>query len=185
MVLLTLAHHIDLMWLEEAYRRTRKDGAVDVDGVTAEAYEERLLENLSELLERFKSGQYRAPPVRRVHIPKAGTAKMRPIGIPTLEDKILQRAVLMVLEPVYEQDFLDCSYGFRPGRGAHQAVQALWDGLMDLRGGWTRQIRSSPRRPSGGREAWSWRSCQDNRRRGGPCGRVWRWLPRRSRCSWP
>ncbi len=125
MVLLTLAHHIDLMWLEEAYRRTRKDGAVGEDGVTAEAYEERLLENLSELLERFKSGRYRAPPVRRVHIPKAGTAKMRPIGIPTLEDKILQRAVLMVLEPVYEQDFLDYSYGFRPGRGAHQAVQVL------------------------------------------------------------
>ncbi len=112
-------------FLEEAYRRTRKDGAVGEDGVTAEAYEERLLENLSELLERFKSGRYRAPPVRRVHIPKAGTAKMRPIGIPTLEDKILQRAVLMVLEPVYEQDFLDYSYGFRPGRGAHQAVQVL------------------------------------------------------------
>ena len=136
MVLLTLAHHIDLMWLEEAYRRTRKDGAVGVDGVTAAAYEERLQENLSDLLERFKSGRYRAPPVRRVHIPKAGTAKMRPIGIPTLEDKLLQRAVLMVLEPVYEQDFLDCSYGFRPGRSAHQALEVLWKGLMDIGGGW-------------------------------------------------
>ncbi len=109
-VLLTLAHHIDLMWMEEAYRRTRKDGAVGVDGVTAAAYEERLQENLSDLLERFKSGLYRAPPVRRVHIPKAGAKdKTRPIGIPTLEDKVLQRAVLMVLEPVYEPDFLDCS----------------------------------------------------------------------------
>ncbi|NEX23887.1 group II intron reverse transcriptase/maturase, partial [Thiorhodococcus mannitoliphagus] len=136
MVLTTLAHHIDLMWLEEAYRRTRKDGAVGVDGVTAEAYEARLQENLSDLLERFKSGRYQAPPVRRVHIPKDGTKKTRPIGIPTLEDKILQRAVLMVLEPVYEQDFLDCSYGFRPGRSAHQALQALWDGVMDLRGAW-------------------------------------------------
>jgi len=116
MVLLTLAHHIDLVWLEEAYQRTRKDGAVGVDGVTAAAYEQRLHENLSDLLERFKSGRYRAPPVRRVHIPKGGTKKTRPIGIPTLEDKILQRAVLMVLEAVYEQDFLDCSYGFRPGR---------------------------------------------------------------------
>ncbi len=131
MVLTTLAHHIDLMWLEEAYRRTRKDRAVGVDGVTAEAYEVRLHENLSDLLERFKSGRYRAPPVRRVHIPKDGTKKTRPIGIPTLEDKILQRAVLMALEPVYEQDFLDCSYGFRPGRGPHQA---LWDGIMDMRG---------------------------------------------------
>jgi len=136
MVLLTLAHHIDLVWLEEAYQRTRKDGAVGVDGVTAAAYEQRLHENLSDLLERFKSGRYRAPPVRRVHIPKGGTKKTRPIGIPTLEDKILQRAVLMVLEAVYEQDFLDCSYGFRPGRSAHQALEALWQGLMDIGGGW-------------------------------------------------
>lgn len=136
MVLLTLAHHIDLMWLEEAYRRTRKDGAVGVDGVTAEAYEADLHANLSDLLERFKSGCYRAPPVRRVHIPKEGTKKTRPIGITTLEDKVLQRAVLMVLEPVYEQDFLDCSYGFRPERSAHQALEALWKGLMDIGGGW-------------------------------------------------
>ena len=137
MVLLTLAHHIDLMWLEEAYQRTRKDGAVGVDGVTAAQYEEQLQANLSDLLERFKSGRYRAPPVRRIHIRKDGTTKKtRPIGIPTLEDKILQRAVLMALEPVYEQDFLDCSYGFRPGRSAHQALEALWKGLMDLGGGW-------------------------------------------------
>jgi RNA-directed DNA polymerase len=75
--------------------------------------------------------------VRRVHIPKPGAAKKtRPIGIPTLEDKVLQRAVLMVLEPVYEQDFLDCSYGFRPGRSAHQALEALWQGLMGMGGGW-------------------------------------------------
>jgi RNA-directed DNA polymerase len=84
MVLNTLAHHMDLLWMEEAYRRTRKDGAVGVDGVTAEAYEQRLHENLSDLLERFKSGCYRAPPVRRVHIPKDGTKKTRPIGIPTV-----------------------------------------------------------------------------------------------------
>ena len=136
-VLLTLAHHIDLMWLEEAYRRTRKDGAVGVDGVTAAQYEERLHENLSDLLERFKSGRYRAPPARRVHIPKDGAKnKTRPIGIPTLEDKILQRAVLMALEPVYEQDFLDCAYGFRPGRSPHQALEALWRGLMSIGGGW-------------------------------------------------
>lgn len=137
MVLTTLAHHIDLAWLKEAYRRTRKDGAVGVDGVTAAVYEEELEANLAELLERFKSGRYRAPAVRRVHIPKPGAGqRTRPIGIPTLEDKVLQRAVLMVLEPVYEQDFLDCSYGFRPGRGAHQALEALWRELMALGGGW-------------------------------------------------
>jgi len=83
----TLAHHIDVAWLEEAYRRTRKDGAVGVDGVTTQVYEERLQENLRDLLERFKSGRYRAAPVRRVHIPKDGTRKTRPIGIPTLEEK--------------------------------------------------------------------------------------------------
>ncbi len=135
--LTTLAHHIDTVWLAEAYRRTRKDGAVGVDGVTAAPYEERLAENLEELLARFKSGRYRAPPVRRVHIPKGGRgAATRPIGIPTLEDKVLQRAVLMVLEPLYEQDFLPCSYGFRPERSAHQALEALWRGLMGFGGGW-------------------------------------------------
>jgi len=137
LVLTTLAHHIDEVWLREAYRRTRKDGAAGVDGVTAAEYETDLEENLSSLLERFKSGRYRAPAVRRVHIPRPGKAnKTRPIGIPTLEDKVLQRAVLMVLEPVYEQDFLSCSYGFRPGRSAHQALEALWQGLMKMGGGW-------------------------------------------------
>jgi RNA-directed DNA polymerase len=136
-VLTTLAHHIDLQWLREAYRRTRKDGAVGVDGVTAQQYEADLEANLASLLERFKSGRYRAPAVRRVHIPKPGKAnKTRPIGIPTLEDKVLQRAVLMVLEPIYEQNFMDCSYGFRPGRSAHQALDALWRGLMAMGGGW-------------------------------------------------
>jgi group II intron reverse transcriptase/maturase len=126
---------VDLEWLREAYRRTRKDGAPGVDAVSAPAYEAELDANLTSLLDRFKSGTYRAPAVRRVHIPKDGGAT-RPIGIPTLEDKVLQRAVLMVLEPVYEQDFMDCSYGFRPGRGAHQALEALWKGLMEIGGGW-------------------------------------------------
>ena len=136
LTLTTLAHHIDEVWMREAYRRVRKDAAAGVDGVTAAHYEADLEANLTGLLERFKSGRYRAPAVRRVHLEKPGTSKTRPIGIPTLEDKILQRAVLMVLEPVYEQEFLDCSYGFRPGRGAHQALQALWDGLMEFGGGW-------------------------------------------------
>ena len=74
--------------------------------------------------------------MRRVHLEKPGTSKTRPIGIPTLEDKVLQRAVLMVMEPVYEEDFLECSYGFRPGRGAHDALEALWQGLMKFGGGW-------------------------------------------------
>lgn len=133
----TLAHHMDIDWLREAYRRTRKDGAVGVDGQTATEYAERLEENLESLLNRAKSGdQYRAPPVRRVHIPKGDGSKTRPIGIPTFEDKVLQRAVSKVLEAVYEQDFLDCSYGFRPKRGAHQALEAVWQLTMDMAGGW-------------------------------------------------
>lgn len=137
LVLTTLAHHIDAIWLREAYRRTRKDGAVGVDGVTAEQYEADLEGNLERLLERFKTGRYRAPAVRRVHIPKDGPGKQtRPIGIPTLEDKVLQRAVVMVLEPIYEQDFVDCSYGFRPGRSAHQALAELWREVMGIEGGW-------------------------------------------------
>jgi len=133
----SLAHHIDIEWLREAYRRTRKDGAVGVDGQTADEYAERLEEHLQSLLDRAKSGdQYRAPPVRRVHIPKGDGTKTRPIGIPTFEDKVLQRAVAMVLEAVYERDFLDCSYGFRPGRGAHQALEAVWQHTMGMNGGW-------------------------------------------------
>jgi len=135
----SLNHHIDLDWMREAYRRTRKDGAVGVDEQTAEEYAEHLDDNLQSLLDRAKTGRYRAPSVRRVHIPK-GEGKTRPIGIPTFEDKILQRAVVMVLEPIYEQDFLDCSYGFRPGRSAHQALKASRDELMAMGGGWVIEL---------------------------------------------
>jgi len=133
----TLAHHIDLEWMREAHWRVRKDGAVGVDGQTADEYAKNLESNLRSLLDRAKLGDpYRAPPVRRVHIPKGDGSKTRPIGIPTFEDKILQKAVAMVLEAVYEQDFLECSYGFRPGRGAHDALSALWKQTMTLGGGW-------------------------------------------------
>lgn len=133
----SLAYRIDLTWLYEAYVRTRKDGAPGVDGQTAEEYQQELGANLRLLLERAKSGSYYAPPVKRAHIPKDPSNKeTRPIGIPTFEDKVLQRAAHMVLEPLYEQDFLDCSYGFRPGRSAHQALQALWRRLMEVGGGW-------------------------------------------------
>jgi group II intron reverse transcriptase/maturase len=112
-----------------------------VDGVTATDYEANLAANLQALLNRAKSGTYRAPPVRRVHIPKGGSAtETRPIGIPTLEDKVLQRAVAMLLEPIYEQDFYDCSFGFRPGRSAHQALEALWKQTMDSHGGWILEV---------------------------------------------
>jgi len=136
----TLAHHLDLAWLREAYRRTRKDGATGVDGQSAEQYAEHLEDNLRGLLERAKSGTYRAPPVRRVHIPKGDGSQTRPIGIPTFEDKVLQRAVVMLLEPIYEQDFAPFSYGFRPARSAHGALDALRDSIMGMRGGWVVEV---------------------------------------------
>ena len=135
--LTSLSHHIDIDWMREAYRCTRQDGAPGVDGQTAADYAVDLEANLRSLLDRAKSGdRYQAPPVRRVHIPKGSGSETRPIGIPTFEDKVLQRAVVMALEPVYEQGFLDCSYGFRPGRSAHQALEALWRQTMDMGGGW-------------------------------------------------
>jgi RNA-directed DNA polymerase len=140
MAFTTLAHHIDIDWLKEAYRRTRKNGAPGVDGQTAEQYAANLEENLRSLLDRAKSGSYQAPPVRRVHIPKGTGPETRPIGIPTFEDKVLQRAVAMVLEAIYEQDFYDGSYGFRPGRSAHQALEKLQNEAVEMRGGWVLEI---------------------------------------------
>ncbi len=140
MAFTTLAHHIDLAFLMEAYRRTRKDGAVGSDRMTAEDYARDLEDNLRSLLDRFKSGRYQAPPVRRTYIPKGDGTKMRPIGIPTFEDKVLQRAVAMLLETIYEQDFLDCSYGFRPGRSAHQALEDFREKLMKMRGGFVIEV---------------------------------------------
>jgi group II intron reverse transcriptase/maturase len=140
MGLWSLSHHIDIEWLLEAYRRTRKDGATGVDGQSAQEYATNLRSNLASLLERAKSGTYRAPPVKRVHIPKGDGKELRPIGVPTFEDKVLQRAVVMTLEPIYEQDFLNCSYGFRPGRNPHQALEALREGMMKMGGGWVVEL---------------------------------------------
>jgi RNA-directed DNA polymerase len=111
-------------------------GAVGIDGQMAAECETNLEGNPQSPLDRAKSGRYFAPPVRRVHVLKASSVtEARPIGIPTLEDKVLQRGVVMLLEPIREQDFPEGSYGFRPGRSAHDAMESLWKGLMDMGGG--------------------------------------------------
>lgn len=135
----SLHHVIDMDWMREAWRLTRKAGAPGIDGTTAADYEVDLEANLLDLLGRLKSGRYHAPPVRRVYIPKADGSQ-RPLGIPTLEDKVAQRAVVMVLEAIYEQDFLSCSYGFRPGRSAHDALQDLRTGFMRGRHRWVLDV---------------------------------------------
>lgn len=122
--ILGLAHLIDEPALERAFRGIRRNAAVGVDGITVEQYGGRLATNLQALRARLKAGQYRHQPIRRVNIPKENGAT-RPIGVSTVEDKIVQSAVSDVMEAVYEQDFLDCSYGFRPGRSAHDAIRTL------------------------------------------------------------
>jgi RNA-directed DNA polymerase len=120
----SLAHHIDLEALERAFNRIRKSAAVGVDGISKEEYGRNLSENLAELHGRLKAMTYRHQPIRRVHISKS-KGKTRPIGVSAIEDKIVQGALRELLEAIYEQDFQDCSFGFRPGRSAHDAVTAL------------------------------------------------------------
>lgn len=122
--LTALNHHLDLNWLAEAYGSLRKDAAVGVDGQSVADYGENLTENLRDLQNRAKSGRYKAPPVKRVYIPK-NENEDRAIGIPSVEDKVLQRAVTMILDEVYEQEFMPFSFGFRPRRNQHQALEYL------------------------------------------------------------
>lgn len=135
----SLAHHIDVFWMHEAYRRIKKKGASGVDGKSASDFEQNLMGNLKELVEMLKSGNYKAPPVRRIYLEK-GDGKKRPIGIPTFADKVLQKAVAMIMEPIYEQDFHGFSYGYRPKRSAHQAIDAMTEDLWKSRGAWLVEI---------------------------------------------
>jgi RNA-directed DNA polymerase len=129
MAFTSLNQYLDAEWLRYAYECTRKDGAVGADGQTAQQYAAKLEQNLQSLLDRLKSGRYRAPPVRRHYIDKPDGGK-RALGIPSFEDKVAQRAIVMLLEPIYEQDFRDCSFGFRSGRNAHQALEVIRRGIL-------------------------------------------------------
>lgn len=135
----TLSHHMDLLWMREAYRQLNANSAVGVDGESVAAFGERLDERLRELLEQAKSGSYRAPPVLRKQIPK-NEKETRPIGIPTTANKVLERAVVMLLEPIYEQDFIEDSYGFRRNRSSHDALEVIRQSLMQMGGGWVLDV---------------------------------------------
>jgi RNA-directed DNA polymerase len=130
-----LLHHVDVARLWAAYQAIRPKAAAGVDGVTWAGYGRDLEANLRDLHARVHSGAYRASPSRRAYIPKAD-GRLRPLGIATLEDKILQRAVVEVLNAVYEEDFVGFSYGFRPGRSPHDALDALAVGIERKRVNW-------------------------------------------------
>ena len=136
MAFTSLNHYLDEAWLAEAVSRVKPEGAAGIDGQSLLDYKQQLEERLKDLLDRAKSGRYVAPPVKRVHIPKGDGKETRPIGMPTIEDKVLQRAVVMVLEPIYEEQFKDFSCGFRPGRSAHQALDLIWRQVMTQHTGW-------------------------------------------------
>ena len=130
-----LLHHVTVELLWESFCALKKHAAPGVDGITWQQYEVQAWERLVELHERVHRGTYRAQPSKRAYIPKAD-GKMRPLGIAALEDKIVQQAVAMVLNAVYEEDFKGFSYGFRPGRSQHQALDALWVGLVRKKVSW-------------------------------------------------
>jgi RNA-directed DNA polymerase len=147
MVFTTLAHRIDVEWLKEAYRLTNKSSAAGIDGVTATEYAANLEENLQALHQCLRSGQYKAPPVERVWLDKED-GQQRPIGKPTFEDKIVQRAVVMLLEPIYEQEFYSFSHGFRKGHSPHQALHELREQCQKLNINWIVDKVSRWLRPS-------------------------------------
>src|SRR5215208_791090 len=135
-----LLHHVyDPDTLRAAYFSLKREAAPGVDGETWRHYGESLEENLQDVADRLKRGAYRAKPVRRVYIPKAD-GRQRPLGVPVLEDKLVQRALVEVLNAIYETDFLGFSYGFRPGRSQHNALDALYTGLLTRKVNWVLEV---------------------------------------------
>ncbi|MGL4799686.1 MAG: group II intron reverse transcriptase/maturase [Cellulosilyticaceae bacterium] len=127
-----LIHHINKDMLIMCHKELKTNKATGVDGITKSQYEVNLEENIEGLLKRMKQMSYKPQPVRRVYIPKPGSTKKRPLGIPSYEDKLVQLAINKVITAIYEQDFLACSFGFRPDRGCHDALKVL-DGYLSRR----------------------------------------------------
>ena len=175
-----LLHHVDVDRLRAAYFALRPKAAPGVDGVTWHEYGLDLEANLRDLHRRVHCGSYRAKPVRRAYIPKRD-GRLRPLGVAALEDKILQRAVVEVLNSIYEADFLGFSYGFRPGRGPHDALDALAVGIERSKVNWVldADIRKAPdNRHEEGNERVLHRSASDTR-----WPRAMRWRPARAQRS--
>ena len=125
-----IVHHVNVESLAKCYQELKRNKASGIDGVTVEEYGRNLRGNLEDLVKRLKSKRYRCQPVRRVYIPKPGRQEKRALGIPAVEDKLLQLAVKKILEAIYEQDFKDYSYGFRPHRSCHDAIKRLDEEVM-------------------------------------------------------
>jgi len=141
LVFTSLYHHVtDRDNLNACFQRMKPDKAPGVDGVTKEQYEADLKANLQDLESRLKRLGYRPQPVRRKWIPKPGSTKKRPLGIPCFEDQLVEMSLKQVLEPIWEADFLDCSYGYRPGRTAHQALDRLGKVLQQKRINWVVEV---------------------------------------------
>ena len=175
-----LLHHVDVDRLRVAYFALRPKAAPGVDGVTWHDYGQDLEENLRDLHARVHRGGYRAKPSRRTYIPKPD-GRQRPLGIAALEDKLLQRAVVEVLNAIYEQDFVGYSYGFRPGRKPHDALDALATGILRRRVNWVldADFRKAPdNRHEEGNERVLHRSASDTR-----WPRAMRWRPARAQRS--
>jgi RNA-directed DNA polymerase len=134
--LTNVAQYVDEELLRLAFRSLRKQAAPGIDGQSYEDYAANLDQNLQDVHARLTTGRYQAPVIRRVYIPKA-SGKLRPLGITTIEDRVVQKAVAWVLSAVFEQDFLDCSHGFRPNRSPHTALHRLREGMMQ---NWARYV---------------------------------------------
>ena len=135
----SIAHLITPAALYAAFRGLRKEASAGVDGVSYEEYQQDVGSKVRQLHQRLKDGRYQAPPLRRVYIRKEN-GKQRPISTPALEDKIVQKAMVEVLNAIYEQDFLNCSYGFRPGRGQHQALEEVKRVVCTRSTGWILEL---------------------------------------------
>ena len=136
----TLMHHLSEENLEQCFHKLKRDKACGVDEITKEEYGCNLKENIANLVQRLKSKTYKPQPVKRVYIPKPGKSELRPLGIPSIEDKLVQMTLKVILEAIYEQDFKDCSHGFRPNKSCHTAIKQVDKVVMHQPTNWVVEV---------------------------------------------